>query len=264
MSEDLKVIETWVISVLEKIPSYVVELDVNSVLGVGYLREQLCKCRDYLNDISLNMQHAKRRLFYVNKQLLSCETQYRINLESLIATDDRVRKGTSYKDRVAICNQILHDQMIEIDELTASIRDINALIDVLKLKHRELDDVRSDIATSKQLLQTEVKLSGLGETPNSEDSKDILEKLLDVNTQYSKDHLNTNDESESELLPIKDNGIVFGFDDSNLETEIQTNVIKKESQKESQEKSQEEEKKESCTISSDNVDQSYLDILNDL
>jgi len=175
--------EAWIKQVFDRIPKMVITLEDGdiTVLGPVYLREKLVECRTYLNEVSGYLQSIKRSLWEVTRKLEASRAEYKIDLDQLIATDEVVRRGTSYKDRVASANQQLIDNLKEIADLEEQERDLKALEEVVKVKIRDLKDANADIRTAKQLMTTEISLEGyLG----SEGGKEKKEKE-DVNKDPS-------------------------------------------------------------------------------
>lgn len=163
-------LKTWISAIFEKVPNMMVTLEQGdiSVLGPSYLREKLVQCREFLNEINQDIVILKQEIWDATRELERQKTEYKIELDQLLANDEKVRRGTSYKDRVATANQILMDQLQAINISEEKKLDLEALDGILKLKLRELRDANADIRTAKQLMNTEISI---GSFYGSEDGK---------------------------------------------------------------------------------------------
>jgi hypothetical protein len=162
--------KNWFRTVLDRIPNMTIQLDISEITTIhpSFLRKKLDECRKLSNEINAFFQNVKKVMWDVDHEGSARKAEYNIKLESLIATDARVQKGLSYKDRVATANQILREDINAINQLESDLRDLKALEEVIKVKMRELKDLGADIRTAKQLIQTEIEIGGGygGEEPN--------------------------------------------------------------------------------------------------
>jgi hypothetical protein len=149
----------WVQKVFDTIPKMVVTLNPDHTSPI-YLREQLCECRKYMNEANQAYQTIKKYMWDTDKALSASKALYSLSLEKMIATDDDVRKGMSYKDRLALANQKLSSDISDITALEDVMSDLKAMEEIVKLKIKELGSVGSDIRTSKQLIVAELSIGG--------------------------------------------------------------------------------------------------------
>jgi len=151
----------WIKKVFDDLPNMRVELVENAnSMGPNYLKTQLILCRKYLNEVNQHLQTLKHYMWAVQRDLDATKAMYTTQLDNLIATDDRVRRGTSYKDRVAIANQVLADLVKEIHTLEEQGRELSIVEEVIKVKMKELREVGSDIRTARSLIVDELNLGG--------------------------------------------------------------------------------------------------------
>ena len=147
-----------------------VELEPDpTVLGARYIQSVTSKCRNYLNKISqrrVELSLMRRNLMV---QIAGEETALSIEKDHLLAENDTVQRQPNIRDREAVVNTMLRQQVQSIANKKRDLLDVETVDKAVKLVHDELIRTATEIKVQRSLLFSD-RLSGSGygdESPTS-------------------------------------------------------------------------------------------------
>jgi hypothetical protein len=180
-------------AIYEEILGLTIELSKDpTVEGTSYLQRVISECRNGLNRtaaILIEISRDKRR---VKNELAGAESSYDIREADLLANDPTVMRGPNLADRKARVQTILREEVLVLQGLRGSLRNLEDLERAVRIRHDEL--VRTDgmIKTQRNLLRDEVQTGSFygdenpaapGSASRKETSDDLdeaeIERLLE-------------------------------------------------------------------------------------
>jgi hypothetical protein len=139
-----------------------VELEPDpTVLGARYIQGVTSKCRNYLNKVSLirvQLSQMRRNLMV---QIAGEETALSIEKDHLLAENDTVQRQPNIRDREAVVNTMLRQQVQSIANKKRDLLDVETVDKAVKLVHDELIRTATEIKVQRSLLFSD-RISGSG------------------------------------------------------------------------------------------------------
>lgn len=154
-----------------------IELDPDPIRrGPKYLNTMVAETRNMSNRVQVFEREVAMEKLTLERKLNQLEAEYEMRVNDLLASDPRVIKKSSSKDRQAMADNILRDLKEEISDVKAQITDLGHVETVIKSKLKELKEVNRDIRLQKSLISDEIAIGAYwgdhtdsGEVVRSED-----------------------------------------------------------------------------------------------
>lgn len=182
------------------------------------LRKMVDKCESILREVSKAQTHYKKKL--TNKKALK-----RIEMDSLLAEDDSVRKQKNQSMREAIAEAKLKDLNLEIIDLEQMHLEFSALFDAVKSKYDNLNATRVDFNRMLSLLDMQIKLIPTDNLISNRDDQELDFLLDDDDYETVREDISRKQQDdidsfiERELLEDEDDFSLEDIDDVEAETE---------------------------------------------
>lgn len=179
--------QKYVDELYREIGTFRVELEPDpTVLGARYIQSVTSKCRNYLNKVSqrrVELSLLRRNLMV---QIAGEETALSIEKDHLLAENDTVQRQPNIRDREAVVNTMLRQQVQSIASKKRDLLDVETVDKAVKLVHDELIRTSTEIKVQRSLLFSD-RMSGsgygdespIGSTPPPTPPADINENELE-------------------------------------------------------------------------------------
>jgi hypothetical protein len=162
-----------------------VELDADPLeLGPKRLNEKIAQCRGMLSRCETMFLSVSRDLYKYKRRLRAASADYKLRKQELFANDPEVRMGRNVADREAVAGTKLRAQAEEIDQLTACVEDLGAVLTVVRTKRADLKDTQGRLRDQLKVCQEELTLgsrwgkAGSSKRPPSNEG-DSVQSLFD-------------------------------------------------------------------------------------
>ncbi len=144
-------------AIFNEMAGYTIELasDPNS-LGPQYFQDKIALCRNYLNAVSLVQNELGREKLTYSSELRVLETQYQLDYDQTLATDQTVKGLANIEDRKSTVAYMLRLKQKRIHELKDALHSLDAVSKVVGFRSRELHATMNAIRDQKRLMQTEI------------------------------------------------------------------------------------------------------------
>jgi hypothetical protein len=154
--------QKYVDELYREIGTFRVELEPDpTVLGARYIQSVTSKCRNYLNRVSqrrVELSLMRRNLMV---QIAGEETALSIEKDHLLAENDTVQRQPNIRDREAVVNTMLRQQVQSIASKKRDLLDVETVDKAVKLVHDELIRTSTEIKVQRSLLFSD-RMSGSG------------------------------------------------------------------------------------------------------
>ena len=130
-------------------------------LGPKYLQEIIATCRNYMNAVTKVLMEVNLEKQMLTRELNALQAAYDLEADSLLATDDRVRKQPNIRDRESTVKVLLRDQIRLITAKKAEVNDLACVEKAVKHKHGELKETMDAIKMQKSLIQAEISTGAM-------------------------------------------------------------------------------------------------------
>jgi hypothetical protein len=172
--------------------------------GPKRLNAKVAGCKRLVSrctEIEINLSTICAKI--LRKQRVA-ETELELLMQDLLASDPEVRAGRSVRDREAIANTKLRDELAWARVVTDAVEEIKNAISILKAKKTDLKDTQGRLRDQVRLIQEEIALgSAWGTAPPpglrvslpreaeaySKEGKNAVEVLIDDVSAVMDDHL---------------------------------------------------------------------------
>jgi hypothetical protein len=181
-------------SIYAELEKYVVQLHPDPrLLGPHYLNDLIATTRNYLNAVSRIQLEVHQEKQYLARDTRAHEAALQISADDLLANDERVRRLPSIEDRKATVAVFLRAEKQVIENLKATMQDVEYVEKAVRHRHKELTSTMSEIKLQRSLIRDEIDTGAMygdertygagkrgGSNPVAVDefSEDELEKLL--------------------------------------------------------------------------------------
>jgi len=198
--------------------------------GPKKMNEILVDLRKITDNCEGLLREVSKAQIFIKKKLTNQRAIKRIEMDSLLADDDSVRKQKNQSMREAIAESKLKSLNLEIVDLEQLNLEFSALYDAVKSKYDNLNATRVDFNRMLNLLDMQIKLIPTDNLISNRDDQD-LDFLLDENDlETVQDDIQRNNKMkeidsfiESELMDDEEeegnNTTNLNFDDMDSETE---------------------------------------------
>lgn len=138
-----------------------VELDADPLeLGPKRLNEKIALCRGMLSRCERIFLDVSQHLHRYKRQHRAASADFKLQMRELLTNDPEVRMGRNVTDREAIASNKLRPEAEEIDRLTASVEDLEAVLTVVRTKRADLKDIQGRLKDQLKVCQEEISLGG--------------------------------------------------------------------------------------------------------
>jgi hypothetical protein len=206
ISEIPQVPQDYIDKIFEGISVMEVELDTDPLqYGPKRLNNKIAEARGYLTECESMFLQVSRLLQKFRSVHRDLEVEFEISKKHLFANDPEVQALPHVTDRDALATMKLRDQVREINALSRSIPDLEALITIIKAKRTDLKDIQGRIRDQIKLCHEEVALGGRwGSKPPPGSKAPDLDSAPDIPKQTLRDLRDMFDGSSSpEILDSK-------------------------------------------------------------
>ena len=170
-----------VLSMYSELLEMSVELDADPIAyGPKRLNNKTAELRNMLSRCERIALNVAESLHMNKRKLMLEESDFELQMDSLLATDPEVRAGRSTEERKALGNAKLREARVRIAELNSEIQDLESLMKAVKMKRSDLKDIQGRLRDQRNLCLDEIGLGarwGSKIPPESKRSK--LEPGLD-------------------------------------------------------------------------------------
>lgn len=155
-------------SIYKEIEGMSVELDPDPILhGPEVLQRKTAEAQNYLSRLERIVTQLQHEFFTKQRQLISKNKAIELETKHLIATDERVKSGSSIKDRIAKAHVILNEKVEEVNDLDIQIQTYEFVLGTLKAKRAELKNLQLRIKDQFRIVQEEINLGASWGRPRS-------------------------------------------------------------------------------------------------
>lgn len=148
-------------AIYEAIRDKIITLHPNpTTQGPVYLQEMISRVRGYLNDVGSILQEILQDKHLAERRLRLLKTEFSIEADRLLLTEE-VQSLSAIDDRRARVNNTLSEQRQAISDLENDVSDIEALEEVVKFRHKELNQTMSAIRLQKNLIDAEINTGAM-------------------------------------------------------------------------------------------------------
>ncbi len=138
-----------------------VELDADPLeLGPKRLNEKIAECRGHLSRCEKVFLDVSQDLHWYKRQQRYATAAFTLKFRELMTNDPEVRAGRSVADRDATANTKLKVEREELDKLSFSVEDLEAVLIVIRTKRSDLKDIQSRLRDQLKVCQEELGLGG--------------------------------------------------------------------------------------------------------
>lgn len=211
MSNSPVVDHDFIDAMYESLKGFEVELDRNPLLsGPRVLQEKISLARNNLTRIQRMMTEVSHQLHIIRRVLMSIEAEIEVKMSFLLSNDNEVRQCKSVKDREAMANVKMHEEVKQKIKYNSAQFELDSILTVIKVKEKDMKDVLARLRDQIKLCQDEITLGGswgkdlnAGSSPMSDEADDI------INSMFSRDKPEPGIESEEEKpshIPFRGEG----------------------------------------------------------
>lgn len=138
-----------------------VELDADPLeLGPKRLNGKIAECRGMLSRCERIFLDVSQSLHRYRRQHRAANADFKLRMRDLLTNDPEVRMGRNVTDREAIAANKMRPEAEEIDRLTASVEDLEAILSVVRTKRADLKDIQGRLKDQLKVCQEEISLGG--------------------------------------------------------------------------------------------------------
>lgn len=149
---------------LERVKAIYVELERYEVqlhpdprtLGPTYLTDLIATTRNYLNAVSRVQLEIHQEKQSLAREIRAREAALQVASDELLANDERVRRLPSIEDRKATVSVFLRADKQVIENLKASMQDVEYVEKAIRHRHKELTSTMSEIKLQRSLIRDEI------------------------------------------------------------------------------------------------------------
>jgi len=206
------------------------------LMGPKYINNILAKVREKCDTLEDILRETNRARVSTKRILTGKKRMKKLDFNTLIATNEEVRKQKSQAAREAYAENLLKAKILELIELEQSLLDIDAICVAIENALSNLKDTRVDINRMIHLMDLQIK--NLGGGLNEDSGDDLVDESLNdadlslIKGQSKKDEaddlLNEEDDLVIEIEneePIGTDGDDEGENDENDDEEDEDFVI---------------------------------------
>lgn len=154
--------QKYVDDLYREIGTFRVELEPDpTVLGARYIQSVTSKCRNYLNKVSQRRVDLSLKRRNLMVQIAGEETALSIEKDHLLAENETVQRQPNIRDREAVVNTMLRQQVQSIASKKRDLLDVETVDKAVKLVHDELIRTSTEIKVQRSLLFSD-RMSGSG------------------------------------------------------------------------------------------------------
>ena len=154
--------QKYVDDLYREIGTFRVELEPDpTVLGARYIQSVTSKCRNYLNKVSQRRVDLSLKRRNLMVQIAGEETALSIEKDHLLAENETVQRQPNIRDREAVVNTMLRQQVQSIASKKRDLLDVETEDKAVKLVHDELIRTSTEIKVQRSLLFSD-RMSGSG------------------------------------------------------------------------------------------------------
>jgi predicted nucleic acid-binding Zn-ribbon protein len=150
------------------------KVDPGHIPSPRTINENLGQCHIYLEEINKAYIKVIKEMSILQRHLNNRQTDFEIKLDSFISTNDEIIALPSSRDREAKAKTMLKSEIVEIKQLENEIEDLEKLIKVISMRHKDMARANMDIRIQSRLMESEIKLNGMS-SPSDNASKDLLQ-----------------------------------------------------------------------------------------
>lgn len=205
-------------SVYDSIRGMEVHLDPDPLsLGPKRLQGKVADSRNMLTIVQRNMMEISHKLHLVRRELRAVEAEIEVKTSYLLSNDIDVKSCKSVKDREAMAQTKMSDEIRNRIKLNSAEFELESVILVLKTKDKDLKDTLSRLRDQIKLCQEEISLhSKWGDPdtggPNSDSVEDVISMMVD--NKPSKPFAQKSQRPQKESIsssPYGDDDLDFDF-----------------------------------------------------
>lgn len=153
--------QDYIDGVYQRLSEMDVELDADPLqFGPSRLNQKTAEVRGYLSNTERIFMEVSHNLQQYKRNLLVAQTQYKLEVTSLMTNDPIVRSGRSQPEREAIAATRLVPLQVSINDLTLAVHDLEDVLSVIKAKRADLKDLQGRLKDQLKLCQEQL---GLGQ-----------------------------------------------------------------------------------------------------
>lgn len=151
--------QEYIDSIYERLSAMDMELDADPIqFGPSRLNTKTAELRAFLSSTEKIFMEVSHNLQQYKRNLLVCQTQYKLEVTNLMANDPHVRSGRSQTEREALAATRLVPLQVSINDHTLAVHDLEDLLSVIKAKRLDLKDIQGRLKDQLKLCQEQLAL----------------------------------------------------------------------------------------------------------
>lgn len=145
-------------TIFDEMGKYVIDLVPDPAsMGPSYIQDLVATCRNHLNKVSLVFSELSREKMALSSQLRAHEASYKLEYDSLMATDEHVKRLANIEDRKSTVSHMLRDKQRASHQLKETLHNLEAVYKVVSHRSRELHATMNVIKDQRRMMQTEIQ-----------------------------------------------------------------------------------------------------------
>ena len=148
--------------------------DIDQIPNPVYINTKLGECHVLIEEIEKYSIRVSKEISIIQRALNDSIAEYETKRETILIQDEEIQSLPNIKDREAMSNNKLRNELVTIKNLKNHLSDFNNLSRAINLKLKNLNRANTDIKIQMRLMESQIKLGSL---PTDEAAKSLAEEM---------------------------------------------------------------------------------------
>lgn len=151
------------------------QIDSNAIPNPAYINSKIGQCHIYIDEVEKYAIQINQEISVIQRAFNDAQASFDSAKEGLMTTDEDIKDRPNIKDREALANSKLKNELLEVQKYANDLSDLNNLLRAVSLKLRNLSRANNDIKLQLRVMEAQIKLG----TPSNTDSvtKGLIDEL---------------------------------------------------------------------------------------
>lgn len=151
------------------------QIDSSAIPNPAYINSKIGQCHIFIDEVEKFAIQINQEISVIQRAFNDAQASFDTAKEGLMTTDEDIKDRPNIKDREALANSKLKDELLEVQKYANDLSDLNNLLRAVSLKLRNLSRANTDIKMQLRVMEAQIKLG----TPSNTDSvtKGLINEL---------------------------------------------------------------------------------------
>jgi hypothetical protein len=159
--------------IYERLLAINLQIDSSAIPNPAYINSKIGQCHIFIDEVEKFAIQINQEISVIQRAFNDAQASFDTAKEGLMTTDDDIKDRPNIKDREALANSKLKNELLEVQKYANDLSDLNNLLRAVSLKLRNLSRANTDIKMQLRVMEAQIKLG----TPSNTDS--VTKSLID-------------------------------------------------------------------------------------